>query len=214
LRARIEVARMCPFHLGGSMIVFSREVVVCRFATNVPVAEPSSVDDGARFRRGSVADFARLDRSDSSPTRLDEFERRLARGEAWLIGEIGSRIVTYTWIQQTAEFSYPYLPGCAFAMRRDAAYGYDAFTAPDLRALGLRRRAFVEELRWLAGLGKRWEVGVFIKPHLEGALRSLARAGIETTPLWRVVAGPHGLTFDRLCEDDVVHPLRLAEAAG
>src|SRR5260221_8200719 len=158
------------------MTLFYREVVVCKFATELREVGDTPVSDGVRFRRGAVSDFVRLDGTDATSARLGEFEGRLSVGEIWMIGEIGDRIVTYTWLQQEPEFSYPYLPGCVFAIRPAAAYGYDAFTAPDHRVLGLRRRAFVEELRWLDVLGKRWEVGVFIKAHLDGAIRSLSRA--------------------------------------
>src|SRR5262249_12801930 len=101
----------------------------------------------------------------------------------WMLGELDGEIVTYTFLILGREFRYTYLPGCAFSMRDDTGYGYGAWTPNHLRGRGFRRRAFLEELRILRGLGKRWEASVFIKPQLEGAIRSLKQVGIDVIPL-------------------------------
>lgn len=181
------------------MFDFSREVYVCKCAT-----DPPAVDCGGLvFHDGGELDLSRL----RSGERLDELRARLARKERWLIGEVGGAIVTYAWLVTGAEFEYAYLPGCVFALRADTGYGYGAFTVEDARGRGYRRVAFVEELRRLRALGKQWEAGVFIKPQLEGATRSLARVGIAVIPLWRVrYTRARTLAAERLLDDDSVTP--------
>jgi hypothetical protein len=182
------------------MFDFSREVFICKCATDV-----AATDDGAlRFRDAGERDLSRLESGES----LDDLRARLARGERWLVGEAGGEIVTYTWLITGARFEYTYLPGCAFQLRADTGYGYGAFTVEKWRGRGFRRRAFVAELRLLRALGKTWEAGVFIKPQLDGATRSLARVGIAVVPLWRVVyTRQRTLAAERLCDDDCVTPL-------
>src|SRR5581483_3427199 len=111
---------------------------------------------------------------------------RLARGEHWMVGLVDDRIVTYTWLHGRPTCEYPYLPGCTFNLSADTGYGYDAWTPPDLRGGGLRRRAFLEELHILRALGKNWEASYFVKHQLDGATRSLGKVGIVIEPLWRV----------------------------
>ena len=164
----------------------ARELLVCVTSTAVPDADPPDAPP-IRFCDGGVADRARLD-DDDAPTAA-ALRARLDRGDRWLIGELGGAIVTYTFLSIARDFDYPALPGCRFALRADVAYGYGAWTPPPLRGRGYRRRAFVEELRWLRQIDKKWEASVFIAPQLAPARRSLARAGIVIEPLWHVRYG-------------------------
>jgi hypothetical protein len=174
------------------MIVFAREVFVCKtptgahFSETEPSAELSDVAQSLRFVRGGVADLAKLDPEHHNSEHVEDFRARLRRGEHWMIGFSGDRIMTYTWLHTRSMCEYPYLPGCRFALSADTGYGYDAWTPPNLRGGGLRRRAFVEELRILHDKGMKWEASYFVKHQLEGASRSLAKVGIEIVPLWRV----------------------------
>jgi hypothetical protein len=195
---------------GARVLVFSREVFVCTCSTDVP---PS--DDEARgglagrlsFVRGSTADLARVDRAHHDEAHVTELRSRLARDEHWLIGELDGRIATYTWLHCRDRAAYPSLPGCEVVLRPDVGYGYDAWTPPELRGAGLRRRAFVEELRVLARLGKRWEASFFVKHQLDGAIRSLARVGVELVPLWRIyLRGDRRLGRERLTASDAATP--------
>ena len=113
----------------------------------------------------------------------------LARGDRWLVGEVGGELVTWTFLSIARNFDYPALPGCRFALAHDVAYGYGAWTPPALRGRGYRRRAFFEELRWLRRIDKKWEASVFMAPQLAPAQRSLAAVGIAIAPLWRVRYG-------------------------
>jgi hypothetical protein len=192
------------------MIVLAREVFACKCSTDVP----SGLDEGLarelRFVRGSEAHLARLDPAEHGDERVADFRARLARGEHWLLGLLGERIATYTWLHARARCEYPYLPGCVFALSEDMAYGYDAWTAPALRGAGLRRRAFVEELRILFAAGKLWEASFFVAHQLDGARESLSRVGAEVVPVWRIALGrDRKLRFEQLADDDGLTPLEL-----
>jgi hypothetical protein len=120
-----------------------------------------------------------------------------------MVGLVGEKIVTYTWLHTRAVCDYPYLPGCSFKLAKDVGYGYDAWTPPDLRGGGLRRRAFLEELHILEKKGIAWEASYFVKHQLDGATRSLGKVGIEIVPLWRVtLQRDKSLAAEKLAKDD------------
>lgn len=172
------------------VLVFSREVFVCRCATTLANAAPAASGHGKLvFRRGESDDLLRLDPAHHDRTHIAELCSRLDRGEHWLVGEIDGQIVTYSWLHRRRRAAYPTLPGCEIALRRDTAYGYDAWTPPEHRGQGLRRHAFAAELGVLKDWGFAWEASFFVKHQLAGAARSLAAMGIEVTPLWRVWLG-------------------------
>jgi hypothetical protein len=187
------------------MIVFAREVFVCKCPTEVPPDDPNAADLSRRMRfiQGGEADLQRLDPAHHDANHVEELRARLHRGEHWMVGEVDDKIVTYTWLHTRSRIDYPYLPGCSFTVAGDVGYGYDAWTPPDLRGGGLRRRAFLEELHILAALGKRWEASFFVKHQLEGATRSLGSVGIPIIPLWRVsLQRDKTLAFEKLAPDD------------
>lgn len=187
------------------MIVFSREVFVCKCATDVPRDDPDANELARRLRfvSGSAADFARLDPEHHNAEHVADFEKRLARGEHWMVGYVDDRIVTYTWLHTRPTCEYPYLPGCSFELAKDVGYGYDAWTPPDLRGGGLRRRAFLEELHILKERGMRWEASYFVKHQLDGATRSLGKVGIVILPLWRVtLQRDKSLAVEKLAKGD------------
>src|SRR4051812_32373555 len=127
------------------MIVFSREVYACRCGTDVP-GEDSGASELARRVRiepGREADLALLDRDHHDDAHREELRARLGRGELWIVGRLDDRIVHYFWLTQQASCSYPYIPGCTFSLDGDTGYGYDAWTHPELRGSGIRRRTFV-----------------------------------------------------------------------
>jgi hypothetical protein len=187
------------------MFDHARELFVCACATAVADEGPAAAP-AMTFAHGRLADLARLDDHDA-PT-LAAMRARLERGEDWLLGEVDGTIVTYTFLSTAAVFAYPALPGCTFALRADTASGAGAWTPTALRGRGYRRRAFVEELRWLRQSDKKWEASVFIAPQLLPAQRSLARVGINVEPLWRVTyARDRQLHAERLAADDRVVPL-------
>jgi hypothetical protein len=187
------------------MIVLAREVFLCACSTDVPAAAATADDGLSRelaFVRGGEDHLRLLDPEHHAPDQVNDMRARLARGETWLVGLLSSRIATYTWLHTRPACEYPYLPGCAFDLPADHGYGYDAWTTPSLRNAGLRRRAFVEELRWLQALGKRREASFFVSHQLAGATRSLALAGVHVVPLWRVVLrNDRGASFERLRDD-------------
>jgi hypothetical protein len=188
------------------MIVLSREVFLCKCATDVAPVRSEDAAEGLRFESGSDRCFSMLDRAYHDADRVAEFRARLDCGEYWLVGYVGERIATYTWLHTRDRCEYPYLPGCAFSLPHDFAYGYDAWTAPALRGSGLRRAAFVEELRVLSSLGRTWEASFFVAYQLEGARRSLSRARVSVVPLWRVALDPGSrgrrLIAQKLASDD------------
>jgi hypothetical protein len=194
------------------MIVLAREVFLCKCSTEV-ASEPggSEGSENLRFVTGSEAHIDLLDRDHHNDDHIADFRARLARGEYWLVGLLGDRIATYTWLHTRSRCEYPYLPGCAFQLEDSFGYGYDAWTPPTLRGGGLRRAAFVEELRVLSSLGKAWEASFFVAHQLEGARRSLARARVKIVPLWRIALNRGGdptrrLTAERLTDDDGARP--------
>jgi hypothetical protein len=174
------------------MIVFSREVFVCKCTTDVQADDPDAneLTRKMHFAKGGEAEIAKLVASregeEHNAEHIADFRARLARGEHWMVGIADDRIVTYTWLHHRDSCTYPYLPGCSFELASDVGYGYDAWTPPDLRGGGLRRRAFLEELHILSRLGMKWEASYFVKHQLEGATRSLGKVGIVIQPLWRV----------------------------
>jgi hypothetical protein len=189
------------------MFDLAREVFVCACATDVPDANPAETR-ALVFRHGGADDLARL--VDHDADTLATMQASLARGEDWLLGELDGVIVTYTFLSIARSFDYPALPGCAFSLRADVGYGSGAWTPPHLRKRGYRRRAFLEELRWLRRKDKKWEASVFIAPQLDPARRSLAGVGIVVEPLWRVEYGrDRRLTVERLgpTDDDRCVPI-------
>lgn len=150
----------------------AREVFVCVASTSVPDDDPpetAALRFSLRSARDAPAEAAPLDPADR-----------------WLVGEVDGAIVTYTLLSTARSFAYPPLPGCRFALRADVAYGYGAWTPPALRGRGYRRRAFLEELRWLRTIDKKWEASVFTAAQLGPARRSLAPVGIGIEPLYCV----------------------------
>lgn len=189
------------------MFDLAREVFVCACATGVPDENPPDTR-ALLFRHGGIDDLARLPDHDAAT--MADMQARLARGDDWLVGELDGSIVTYTFLSIAQSFDYPALPGCTFALRADVGYGYGAWTPPPLRNRGYRRRAFLEELRWLRQIDKKWEASVFIAQQLDPARRSLAAVGIVVEPLWRVEYGrEHRLTVERLgpADDDRCVPI-------
>ena len=170
------------------MIVFAREVFVCKCSTDVPREDPEANELARqmRFVKGGEAEIARLDPAHHNAEHVADFRARLARGEHWMVGLVADRILTYTWLHSRSSCDYPYLPGCTFNLAKNVGYGYDAWTPPDLRGGGLRRSAFLEELHILSAKGLAWEASYFVKHQLEGASRSLGKVGIVIAPLWRV----------------------------
>jgi hypothetical protein len=188
------------------MIVLGREVFLCKCSTDV---QSDLVDtEQPMFVRGTERHLGLLDPAHHGDDHVADFRTRLARAEHWMLGLAGDHIATYTWLHMRARCEYPYLPGCAFHLSDEFGYGYDAWTPPELRGSGLRRFAFVEELRILRAGGKAWEASFFVAHQLEGAQRSLARVGIEIVPVWRVALGRgRELVDERLgTSDDGVRP--------
>jgi hypothetical protein len=191
------------------MIVFAREVFVCKCPTKVPADDPQAAEQAKkmRFVKGGEADLQRLDPAHHDPGHIAELRTRLQRGEHWMVGEVDGQIVTYTWLHTRPQIEYPYLPGCVFHVGADVGYGYDAWTPPELRGGGLRRRAFLEELHILEGMGKTWESSFFVKHQLDGATRSLGSVGIPVIPLWRVtLQRDKSLAVEKLADDDTTRP--------
>jgi GNAT superfamily N-acetyltransferase len=194
------------------MIVFAREVYVCACETRTPLRGGHNADDGRmhhlRFRCGAEADLESLDRRYHAVGHIEELRERLRRNETWLLGVADGRIVTYTWLHARRVVNYPYIPNCEFEVAPCVGYGYDAWTLPELRGQGLRRRAFVEELQLLGNLGLTWETSFFVKHQLDGAARSLGREGIILLPLWRVSFDRRReLIIDRLDQREIIRPL-------
>jgi hypothetical protein len=187
------------------MLVFAREVFVCKCSTHVPLEDPHATDDVKQVRwvRGTEEHLARVEPEYHSPARIDDLRERLRNGEAWSVGLLDDRIVSCTWLHTRGVIDYPYLPGCTFGVAGDVGYGYDAWTPSDLRGGGLRRAGFLEELRILRELGKAWETSFFVKDQLEGATRSLRKVGIEVVPLWRAhVVRRSEMEFELLAPGD------------
>lgn len=192
-----------------AVLVFAREVFVCKCSTHVARTDPTAAGMAARVRfvKGNEADIDRVDRNHHGEEDIVQMRDRLARGHHWTIGELDGRIVTYSWLHRENRAVYPSLPGCEVTLRADTGYGYDAWTPPDLRGHGLRRVAFHEELNVLRDWGLDWEASFFVKHQLEGATRSLGNSGIEIIPLWRVFLKPdRTLGAERILDDDAATP--------
>lgn len=190
------------------MVNFAREVFVCICPTDVPANDPGAGEMASRlrFREGTPADLDRLDSEHHKADYVTALRERFA-DHYWLLGEVDDKIVTYTWLHQNGRATYRYLDGCEIAMADGCGYGFDAFTPPELRGQGLRRVAFLEELRVLRRRGCAWEASFFVKHQLEGATRSLGSVGIDVIPLWRV-----RVNRDRSFSAEKLHP-ELAEVA-
>jgi hypothetical protein len=189
----------------GHVIVLAREVFVCKCSTAVPREDPEASDDVKRIEwlAGREEHLAALDAEHHNAEHIAELRERLRRGEHWVLGMSGPRVVGYTWLHTRSRIEYPYLPGCVFEVASDVGYGYDAWTPPDLRGGGLRRRGFLEELNVLHERGIKWETSFFVKHQLDGATRSLAKVGIHIVPLWRVrLEKGRKLSFEDLAPGD------------
>ncbi len=194
------------------MLVFAREVFVCKCSTDVPRTDPNATGLAARVRfiKGTEADIERVDRQYHGDEDIVQMRQRLERGDHWMIGEVDGAIVAYTWLHHLDRAAYPSLPGCEVRLRKDTGYGYDAWTPPDLRGHGLRRVGFLEELNILREMGMNWEASFFVKHQLDGATRSLGGAGIEIVPIWRVWLKPdRTLAAEQLIDDDAAVPAFL-----
>ena len=198
------------------MLVFAREVFVCKCSTDVIRRDPSATGLAARvqFSKGTEADIDRVDRKHHGDEDISQMKQRLERGDHWMVGEVDGAIVAYTWLHHRDRAAYPSLPGCEVRLRSDTGYGYDAWTDPDLRGHGLRRVGFLEELNVLADWGLKWEASFFVKHQLEGASRSLGQVGIEVVPIWRVwLKSDRTLGAEHLIDDDAAVPV-FVESAG
>ncbi len=187
------------------VIVLAREVYVCKCSTDVPLDDPNASPEAKRVRwvQGTEADLARLPVEHHNAEHVEDLRTRLARGEYWVLGLDGERVVSYTWLHSRRTIDYPYLPGCTFETAPDVGYGYDAWTPPELRGGGLRRVGFLVELHALKAMGMKWEASFFVKHQLEGATRSLGKAGIQIVPLWRVrLESGRTLSFENLAPGD------------
>jgi hypothetical protein len=195
------------------MLVFAREVFVCKCPTEVPETDPTAEGLAAqvRFRRGGEADFALLDPQHHGEEDVSHMRDRLARGDYWMIGDVDDRMVAYTWLSRGDRAAYPSLPGCEIRLRSDTGYGYDAWTPPDLRGHGLRRVGFLAELNILRReWGLAWEASFFVKHQLDGATRSLGQVGIPFIPLYRVwLQADRTLAAEKLIDDDAAVPAFL-----
>ncbi len=195
------------------MIVVARVVFLCKCSTDVDASlvgqnVETASEHPLRLLRGDDRHFALLDAKHHGEEHLADFRTRLARGEYWLVGTQRDRIVTYTWLHVRRRCAYPYLPGCTFELPADFGYGYDAWTVPELRGVGLRRRVFAAELAILRNLyRKSWQASFFVAHQLDGARRSLGRIGIDVVPLWRIALGrDRRLAWDALAEHGGVRP--------
>jgi hypothetical protein len=169
------------------VIVLAREVFVCKCSTDVRADDPDASEEVRKVRwvSGTEEHLPLLDPAHHDAAHVEDLRARLARGEKWVLGLAGERVVSYTWLHTRRTIEYPYLPGCAFNVAPDAGYGYDAWTPPELRGGGLRRTGFLQELNVLRALGIAWETSFFVKHQIEGATRSLGKVGIAIIPIWR-----------------------------
>src|SRR5579875_1361308 len=102
------------------MIVFAREVFLCKCSTDVPATDAGDgLTRELRFLRGGTEHLRLLDPAHHNAEHVADFRARLARGEHWLLGLLGDRVATYTWLHTRARCEYPYLPGCAFDLPDD-----------------------------------------------------------------------------------------------
>lgn len=187
------------------MIVAAREVFVCKCSTDVRENDPEATEEVKKVRwvQGTEEHLALVDPQFHDAAHVEDLRARLRRGEHWVLGLSGDRVVSYTWLHTRSTIDYPYIKGCAFRVAPDVGYGYDAWTPPDLRGGGLRRTGFLQELHVLKRMGMKWEASFFVKHQLEGATRSLGKVGIEIVPLWRARLAKRDLVeFEQLVPGD------------
>jgi hypothetical protein len=172
------------------MMAFSRVAYVCKVPTRVPA--DIDVSDDIVVRTGHRGDLARFPEELLSPGRREKLEARLEADEILVVGEVGGRIVSCTWLRRGGEFALHHLPEHRFRLGPGVGYGYDAWTDPTLRGRGIRRAVFAEELRILEFLGCSFEVSYFVDHQLDGGRRNLARIGVPLVPLWKMAIRPGG----------------------
>jgi len=186
------------------MIVFAREVYACRCPTLVPDDDPAASDVARRMvlSPGSAADLDDLDPEHHDEAHKAELRARLVEGERWTVARLNDRIVHYFWTSTASRCAYPSLPGCLFTLDARTGYGHDAWTHPDFRGSGVRRRSFLHELQGLRALGRDHEASFFVAYQLDGATRSLASVGITIEPLWKISLQPdRSLVFEQLTDE-------------
>src|SRR4051812_28007745 len=94
-----------------AVIVLAREVFVCKCSTDVRRDDPDASEfvRGVRWLQGGEAEIARLDPAHHNAEHVADLEERLRRGEYWLVGMHGDRMVSYTWLHARSPVTYPYL---------------------------------------------------------------------------------------------------------
>ncbi|MDX1388246.1 MAG: hypothetical protein R3344_03600 [Acidobacteriota bacterium] len=104
------------------------------------------------IRTAALADLPRLAEV-APPHKLSQFRERLARGEICSMALSAGRVASYVWITPHDHFD-PWFR-TTIPTGRDSCVGYDAYTDPDFRRLGVRKLMHLDERRRVVASGRR-----------------------------------------------------------
>ena len=159
---------------GLGVTVYRRLIVFARAMDEAPVPAPAKVALTVDLLdRQTIDEYLAL-RPD---TTASETERRLGSGQRCIVARHDGRPVAARWFA-TGRAELPYLD-LVFDLPHGVGYGYDVYTAPKFRGLGISPSVRPHQEEILRAEGCRWLVGTAM-PENQLGHRLVTMAGYES----------------------------------
>ena len=126
----------------------THELVEADCTVDLPEFDP---DLPVEIRTAGLEDLGRLAEI-APPGKVRQFRCRLERGEICSIALRRERIASYVWVNPHDHFDRWFR--ITIPVDRASCIGYDAYTHPDFRHLGVRTLLHLDERRRVAALGR------------------------------------------------------------
>ncbi len=137
------------------------------------------------IRTADLEDLPRLAEV-APPRKARQFRDRLERGEICSIALRAGRIASYVWITPHDHFDRWFR--ITIPTDRDSCVGYDAYTHPDFRGLGVRKLMHLDERRRAGVMGRRRLIFWLERGVYDRATRSWERMGLRQRLVGTIVS--------------------------